>query len=97
MKYTRQAAGYELSAFAYFFRGFFGALLAQVFIVDASVAVKWYVEEEDRDKALDVRRDYLEGKIHLRLSSEDTIKLATMNKLCRSGRFGAIISFVSNQ
>jgi predicted nucleic acid-binding protein len=38
---------------------------AQVFVVDASVAVKWYVEEEDRDKALDVRRDYLEGKIDL--------------------------------
>jgi len=37
----------------------------QVFVVDASVAVKWYVGEEDRDKALDVREDYLEGKIDL--------------------------------
>jgi predicted nucleic acid-binding protein len=38
---------------------------AQVFVIDASVALKWYVSEEDRDKALKVRRDYVEGKIDL--------------------------------
>ena len=38
---------------------------AQVFIIDASVAVKWYVLEEDRERALKVRRDYVEGKIDL--------------------------------
>jgi len=38
---------------------------AQIFVIDASVAVKWYIDEEDRDKALEVRRDYVEGKIDL--------------------------------
>ncbi len=38
---------------------------AQVFVIDASVAVKWYVSEEDRDRALKVRRDYVEGRIDL--------------------------------
>jgi len=38
---------------------------AQVFIIDASVAVKWYISEEDRERALKVRRDYVEGKIDL--------------------------------
>ena len=38
---------------------------AQIFVIDASVAVKWYVEEEGRDKALEVRRDYAEGRIDL--------------------------------
>lgn len=38
---------------------------AQIFVIDASVAVKWYIEEEDRDKALQVRRDYVKGKIDL--------------------------------
>jgi len=38
---------------------------AQVFVIDASVAVKWYASEEDRDRALKVRRDYVEGRIDL--------------------------------
>ena len=38
---------------------------AQVFVIDASVAVKWYISEEDRERALKVRRDYVEGKIDL--------------------------------
>lgn len=38
---------------------------AQILVIDASVAVKWYVEEEGRDKALRVRRDYVQGKIDL--------------------------------
>lgn len=38
---------------------------AQVFVIDASVAVKWYVSEEDRDRALEVRRDYVEERIDL--------------------------------
>jgi predicted nucleic acid-binding protein len=36
---------------------------AQIFVIDASVAVKWYVEESDRDMALKVRRDYVDGRI----------------------------------
>jgi predicted nucleic acid-binding protein len=34
-------------------------------IIDASVAAKWYVFEEDREKALKIRRDYVERKIDL--------------------------------
>jgi hypothetical protein len=37
---------------------------AQIFVIDSSVAVKWYVEE-DREKAVEVGRDYVEGKIDL--------------------------------
>ena len=36
-----------------------------LFILDASVAVKWFVREPLRDKALQVRKDYAEGKIDL--------------------------------
>jgi len=38
----------------------------QVFVVDASVAVKWYVEEEHREQALELRQDYYDGKVTLR-------------------------------
>jgi len=37
----------------------------QVFIVDASVAVKWYVNEELREKALELRKDFVSGKVDL--------------------------------
>lgn len=36
-----------------------------LFILDASVAVKWFVTEQSRRKALQVRHDYVEGKIDL--------------------------------
>ena len=38
---------------------------AQVLVVDASVAIKWYVEEEYREQALHLRRDYYDGKVAL--------------------------------
>ncbi len=38
---------------------------APLFVLDASVAVKWFVEEQDRDRALQVREDYALGKIEL--------------------------------
>lgn len=38
---------------------------AQVLVVDASVAIKWYVEEEYREQALILRRDYYDGKVAL--------------------------------
>ena len=38
---------------------------AQVFIIDASVAVKWYVSEELRDKALRLREDFLSEIVDL--------------------------------
>ena len=41
----------------------------QVFVVDASVAVKWYVYEELRDKALRLREDFLSESIDLEAPS----------------------------
>ena len=38
----------------------------EIAIVDASVVVKWFVEEEDTAKALEMRSDYREGKVDLR-------------------------------
>ena len=37
----------------------------EVIIVDASVVVKWFVEEEDTEKALKLREDYRNGRIDL--------------------------------
>jgi len=37
----------------------------QILILDASVAVKWYVEEELREQALALRHDYYEEKLLL--------------------------------
>ena len=42
---------------------------AQVFIIDASVAVKWYVREELRDKALRLREDFLSEIVDLEAPS----------------------------
>ncbi|MBS7626842.1 type II toxin-antitoxin system VapC family toxin [Candidatus Bathyarchaeota archaeon] len=41
----------------------------QVFVLDASVAVKWYVEEDLRDKALRLRDDFLSGAVDLEAPS----------------------------
>jgi predicted nucleic acid-binding protein len=41
----------------------------QVFIVDASVAVKWYVKEEMREKALRLRDEFVSGLIDLEAPS----------------------------
>ena len=37
----------------------------QILILDASVAVKWYVEEELREQALALRHNYYEGRLLL--------------------------------
>jgi len=42
---------------------------AQVFVIDASVAVKWYVREELRDKALRLREDFLSEIVDLEAPS----------------------------
>jgi predicted nucleic acid-binding protein len=42
---------------------------AQVFVIDASVAVKWYVSEELRDKALRLREDFLSEIVDLEAPS----------------------------
>ncbi len=41
----------------------------QIFIVDASVAVKWYVKEEMRDTALRLREDFVSELIGLEAPS----------------------------
>ena len=38
---------------------------APLFVVDASVAVKWYVHESDREKALGLRADYARRRVDL--------------------------------
>lgn len=37
----------------------------QVFVVDASVALKWYVRESLREKALQIRDDFISGVVEL--------------------------------
>jgi len=38
---------------------------APLFVLDASVAVKWFVHEVGRDKAIKLREDYADGKVDL--------------------------------
>ena len=42
---------------------------SQIFVVDASVAVKWYVKEALRDKALEMRSDFASGLLQLEAPS----------------------------
>lgn len=42
---------------------------AQVLIIDACVAVKWYVKEQMRDKALELRDDYVSERVDLQAPS----------------------------
>ncbi len=37
----------------------------QTLVIDASAAAKWFLEEEDTEKALSLRKAHLEGKISL--------------------------------
>lgn len=37
----------------------------QTLVLDASVAVKWFIEEEDTDKALLIRKRYIERALDL--------------------------------
>ena len=41
----------------------------EVFVVDASVALKWYVKESVREKALQMRDDFVSGLIELEAPS----------------------------
>jgi len=36
-------------------------------ILDASVILKWFIEEKDTDKALKIRDDYVAGKIDIEI------------------------------
>ena len=46
-------------------------------VVDASVVVKWFIVEEDRQVALRIRDDYIEGK--LTLSAPSLMPFEVMN------------------
>lgn len=37
----------------------------EIIVVDASVIVKWYIIEEDREKSLKIREDYIGGRFKL--------------------------------
>jgi len=51
----------------------------QEVVVDASVIVKWFVGEEDSDKALKIRDRYIEGEI--RIITPDIITYEILNAL----------------
>ena len=46
-------------------------------VIDASVVVKWFVIEENREKALRIRDDYIDGK--LTLSAPSLMPFEVMN------------------
>lgn len=48
-------------------------------VVDASTVVKWFVEEEDSDKAVKIRDKYVEGKI--RIIAPQIITFEVLNAL----------------
>ena len=48
-------------------------------VVDASVVVKWFVEEEDSDKALRLRDKYIDGEI--RIIAPELIIFEVLNAL----------------
>ncbi|HEW94003.1 PIN domain nuclease [Candidatus Geothermarchaeota archaeon] len=39
--------------------------MAEVIVADASVVAKWFLKEEWRDNAINLRNDYVEGRIDL--------------------------------
>ena len=48
-------------------------------VVDASVIVKWFVEEENSDKAIRLRDEYIDGKI--RISAPELLLFEVLNAL----------------
>jgi len=48
-------------------------------VVDASIVVKWFVEEEGSDKSLKLRDQYIEGKI--RIIAPELMIFETLNAL----------------
>src|SRR5438876_3811095 len=58
------------------------------YVIDASVALKWVLPENDTDKAERLRNDYLGG--HLSLISPEFMALETLHALTRAERQGRI-------
>jgi predicted nucleic acid-binding protein len=50
-----------------------------IVVVDASIVVKWFVEEENSDKAIRIRDKYVEGEV--RLIAPEIIKFEVLNAL----------------
>lgn len=59
----------------------------EVAVVDASVVIKWFVEEPYSDKALQLREDFVEQKINLVVPY--LLRYEVLNALKYSGGFGA--------
>lgn len=57
-------------------------------VIDASVAAKWFLDEEHRDKAIDLRTDYLDGTIDV--LSPDLLPYEVLNALKYSGDLGKL-------
>lgn len=57
-------------------------------VIDASVAAKWFLEEEHSDKAVALRTDYVDGVIDL--IAPDLLSYEVLNALKYSGDFGRI-------
>lgn len=54
-------------------------------VIDASVAVKWFLEEADTEAALVIQSDFLEGRLKLRVPS--IFPYEVLNALAFSRRF----------
>lgn len=60
----------------------------EVLLVDSSVLVKWFTDEEDSDKALELRRRHLDGEIALTIPDLAFYEVA--NALIFSHAFGPL-------
>ena len=54
-------------------------------VIDASVVVKWFIEEKDSEKAITVRDEFIEGKIDL--MSPNLLHYEVLNALKYSKKF----------
>lgn len=56
-------------------------------VLDSSVVVKWYLQEEDSDKALEILRKVIDGEIAVLIP--DLVFYEVANALISSGLYGA--------
>lgn len=59
----------------------------KVVVTDASVIVKWFVDEEDTKKALALRQAYIDGKVDI--ASPNLLPYEVLNALRYNAEFGA--------
>lgn len=58
----------------------------KVVVADASVIVKWFVDEEDTKKALALRQDYIDGKVDV--ACPNLLPYEVLNALRYNPEFG---------